>query len=298
MDRHGLCPGPAKALQLLGDWAGYLYGSFTCAGEYFGSSNPQDACVELCMPKYMATSVCHLEERREHLGLALAGQLIVVTCRCLSGDVGGAIVGMVIFVIGNQARCSLRVWPLTTYIVVAAPFGIIDTFSLVRSLWTLGTGFVFPTLTQHLLADLQAVSLLIAPAAEIWGASLASESYLDPTMVFLPSPGHSGNFSSSLPLAPAMQYLQPGHGRSQVQGYLGGQNFLAQGLQFFAPSAPYASTASPRASMGDTGGADEDCCYHCGQPIRTAQEGWFGTGAHTDMLYCGRCWASWSSPER
>lgn len=330
-----------RAVQTWLEWADFLFPGLATGNHCLGScsTSAKQNCRDLCFPMYMPTVMQDIENRRDNLGLALLGQLIVISCRCLTGDVCGSFVGMIIFVAGNNARCSLKASNLTSFVVLATSLGTFDGLSLLRGLWTSGTSFFMLPFEEHVLLDLHAISLLVAPISEIYGACIAWESYLNPSMLFgihggaphcmVPMASHNSVFGVPPALRHPSQLLVHA-GAAWPQGFL--QDGSVHGTPFFAPSdlygsgpsAPHTSSETgappsmppstpPHAGrqsrgmaispiamgiMAGTGGADEEHCFECGQVVRHNSEGWCGTGTHSQILYCRKCWASWSVMER
>mmetsp|Transcript_62861 Transcript_62861/g.175738 ORF Transcript_62861/g.175738 Transcript_62861/m.175738 type:complete len:399 (-) Transcript_62861:68-1264(-) len=178
--------GAQSFLDFCESWVGSA-GSY-CAGARQSTGGPLAVAWDICMPPYQATAVDVLEERRWNLGLTLLGQLTVVTCRLVTGHVGAAVVGLCVFVVGNRARCSLHSGSLTAYVVLGGGFAATDTLSLLQELLSYGTSFVAFPVGDHVVRDLSALSMVLAPVVEGLGANIAWNSYLDPTMLFTTSP--------------------------------------------------------------------------------------------------------------
>lgn len=285
------------------DWTSYITGGLTTGCACIGSRSDdiRVVCADICFPTYQPTVVHELEESRDYLGLALAGQLFVVTCRCLSGDFGSAAVGMVVFCAGNTARCSLRSANLMGFIVLATSTGVLDSVGLLRHLWAHSATFLALPFHRHILTNLLAVSMVVAPISEMTGVAYAKESFLTPEMLFRPSPGMHMPPSSSM-------YNTPPRSRSQGQlvphsNFAWLHNFspsqLLSGGQNVAPSAP-ALTELVGFQQGGTGGLQVagtgesgEHCRQCKQATRNSAEGWYGSGAYSQTFFCANCWAAW-----
>lgn len=188
------CPSPLVVGQQAMDWFSYLFGSKR-------SSNGDDGpgireIIEACCPTYLPTTVAKLERNRQNLTLALAGQLSVVICRVLTGHLGGGVVGLIVFVVGNNARCSLQASNLTCYVALGFCAGAMDLFDLFQHFVGGSSIFALPFL-DNMAQDLQALSLFTAPICEIGGARIAWDSYLSPAMLF----EAGGSTSSHMPMA-------------------------------------------------------------------------------------------------
>lgn len=175
------------ALRAWVDWTNHLVGGggpggplACCAGVRRSGTT---RCRDLCLPAYRPTDVEALEVSRENLAVALFGQILVVTCRCLTGNVAGGLLGMVVFILGNHARCSLKAANLTGYVVVGFTIGTLDAATLVARLADVG-------LWNFLLGqDMTGLAVLLAPAAELVGARAAWQSYVDPQRIWAVSAG-------------------------------------------------------------------------------------------------------------
>jgi len=192
------CDSTWNFAQSMVEWSEYILGGgnngILCVGPR-GSTCKQ--ARDACFPTYQPTQVAQLEDQRQNFALALMGQFIVVTFRVITGQFGAAIIGSVVFVIGNQARCSLQNSALTSFIILGYTVGILDVYELGRKVIELGGGFVVLPFEENVITDIAALSMLLAPITEVAGARMAWDSYLTPSMLFLPSP--------SAPPAPLVQ---------------------------------------------------------------------------------------------
>jgi len=139
------------------------------------------------MPRYMPTDIEELEERRTSLLLSLTGQFTVVLFRFMTGHWSSAVIGLVVFVVGNRARCSLQNTTLTSFVVLGFGTGLLDSVDLLHNILSYGSHFFVLPLEANLLQDLYAISLVLAPAVEIGGARVAWDSFLQPELLLRPS---------------------------------------------------------------------------------------------------------------
>jgi hypothetical protein len=157
-----------------------------CGGRGAGSGSKK--MRDICLPTYHPTQIVQLEEQRQHLGLALMGQFVMVTFRVVTGNVGGAAIGALVFIVGNQARCSLQASALTSFVILGYTLGSLDAVELIRHLASDHFDFFQLPFNEHVILDLNAMQLILAPFIEVTGARLAWDSYLTPSMMFLPQP--------------------------------------------------------------------------------------------------------------
>eukprot|EP00435_Cladocopium_sp_Y103_P061074 s211_g22.t1 len=172
---------PLTAMQSMYDWAQHIV---QASARCFSFEDPDKHVMwETLVPKYCPSTVQSLETRRENFALALTGQLSVFFCRFLSGHFGSSSVGLLVFVVGNNARCSLQPSELTCYIALACGAGTLDILDLVQQV-VAGTIAVHLPFADHLALNLQAFGLLIAPICEFAGSHMAWGCYLTPAMLF------------------------------------------------------------------------------------------------------------------
>ncbi|CAE7630370.1 DHRSX [Symbiodinium pilosum] len=180
-----VCSQPLSLLQSLAEWAQYVVqGTARCAGGGGSEVSSSRVIWDALVPQYHPTTVASLEERRENLSLALMGQLSVFFCRLLTGHWGACGIGLIIFVVGNNARCSLQVSELTCYVALSGCAGGLDALDFLQRL--LQGNYItlaFP-FAQNLALNLEVFSVWMAPVAEILGARTAWGCYLNPSMLF------------------------------------------------------------------------------------------------------------------
>lgn len=183
-----VCGSPWAVWQSLFQSGGLL--GHRCFGQR-SSSNADDGepsglqlLWDACFPPYNATTVRTLEANRQAMALALAGQLTVVVCRVLTGHVGAGAVGLIVFIVGNNARCSLQASNLTSYVGLGFAVGSMDTVDLFQRLTNLGNVFFALPFETHMAQNLDAFALFLAPICEFAGARIAWDSYLSPSMLF------------------------------------------------------------------------------------------------------------------
>lgn len=279
---------------------------------------------DTCLPTYKATHVHELEIRRSSMALALAGQLLVIGFRAISGHVGSCLIGMVIFVVGNNARCSLQSSTITGYVITGLTFGVFDAVDLVKHLFGMGSAFLIFPFSSNITSNLPALSMLIAPVAEIGGARIAWDSYLQPSMLFQRpmdgSPGVASRLQDEMPLspwwwnqfspsAPLVYCDTAGHGSSSECSHgaaIDGSHLSPQKWAlprspdpeqrwWVLPNNAASSGEKPWDSAVKT--TFQETCAQCGDGI-VGGDAWYGAGHHSAHLYCGRCWAYWASGSR
>eukprot|EP00490_Sorites_sp_Unknown_P013356 CAMPEP_0114669364 /NCGR_PEP_ID=MMETSP0191-20121206/37935_1 /TAXON_ID=126664 /ORGANISM="Sorites sp." /LENGTH=224 /DNA_ID=CAMNT_0001924835 /DNA_START=44 /DNA_END=714 /DNA_ORIENTATION=+ len=119
-------------MQSMYQWAQHIV---RASARCFTSEDPDSHVFwETLVPRYCPSTVPALEARRENLAVALAGQLSVFFCRFLTGHWGSSGVGLMVFVVGNNARCSLQVSELTCYLALAGGAGALDVLDLLQHL--------------------------------------------------------------------------------------------------------------------------------------------------------------------
>mmetsp|Transcript_11310 Transcript_11310/g.21301 ORF Transcript_11310/g.21301 Transcript_11310/m.21301 type:complete len:332 (+) Transcript_11310:35-1030(+) len=325
------CSQPWTAVQAIYEWAQYIVqGAARCAsGPSNGDVGTGRVAWDALVPRYHPTTVASLEERRENLSLALMGQLSIVFCRLLTGHLGACGIGLIIFVVGNNARCSLQVSELTCYVALGGCAGTIDAFDLISHFLQGGHHLVLALpFADNLASNLEVFSLWMSPMAELMGARTAYGCYLNPSMLFefeAPNPQmslqsqygqpifHAGHFAAagfrSVPPRPSdpMRTRMPGvwgDVASMMPGWPGMMDARSQPMgsgntegQFPGyDSEGYASSSRDRphavTSQSKRRNDSEVCCTGCGDAVPPG-EGWLGTGAFYGQVYCARCWSSW-----
>lgn len=226
------------------DGVGYIMAAAGSDGSFCGSGGRGGGsghgcrkARDICLPTYFPTQVVHLEEQRQSLGLALMGQLVVVTFRVLTGSIGSAVIGSLVFVIGNQARCSLQTSSLTSFVILGYTIGALDSVELVRHVVDLRFSFFMLPFQENIITDLSAMAMLMAPIIEVLGARIAWDSYLTPSMLFIPQPSA---------LASIQACRRPGS--VDQDGRWFSSLSVATGFQDFAPLAPDVDSCSERES--------------------------------------------------
>lgn len=260
--------------------------------------------------------------------LALLGQFSVILFRLVTGHVGGGVMGLVVFVVGNQARCSLQNSTLTTYVVLGMTTGLLDLYSLLTNLLIYGPGFFALPVEPNLSRDIEAISLILAPISEILGAQMAWDSYLTPELLMLRP--DAGDMCYSMPRPWTMHHMSPsaGLGMRPLQWPPQRGESWFPWLESAQSSAPWQTSSSsqaqhawrgyggytaPRArrSSAGTGGdhdgytagsgepmqedssfCDNQQCDECGREVEAI---WTGTGSYNNHVYCNECWNSWTS---
>eukprot|EP00929_Paragymnodinium_shiwhaense_P026789 TRINITY_DN15844_c1_g2_i1.p1 TRINITY_DN15844_c1_g2~~TRINITY_DN15844_c1_g2_i1.p1 ORF type:complete len:406 (-),score=46.33 TRINITY_DN15844_c1_g2_i1:8-1225(-) len=176
------------------EWSEFLLGgSASLCLSTNRSAGPDDTMHkmrDLLVPAYFPTTIPELELSRDKMVLSLTGQIVVVSCRLLTGHFGGAMLGAVIFVVGNQARCSVQSRPLNMYVVMGSVVGLLDAADLTRH----AVDSIFMSGGMG-LGLMEKTALLLAPVAELSGARFAFGSYIRPEMLFaasVPTPAAAG----------------------------------------------------------------------------------------------------------
>jgi len=251
---------------------------------------------DLCLPEYRATTVVELEQQRELLGLALAGQVVVIGLRLVTGQFGEGAMNLVVFVWGNRARCTLNSGTISSFVVAGSMVTCLDTFSLLHNIFSnWGFGIIAFPFEQHLGHNLTVVSALLAPLTGFLGVQSAFASMITPDMLFQQcrqeetvSPPVSTMVSQALHNPWLSSWMSSGPNSSSSSW-------------LFAPSAP---PSSPQRTIADSAGAGyglpeltEQSCHECGTTV-CKNEGWSGTGAFAKCVYCYRCWVAWKTPNR
>jgi len=298
------CGSPEAALRKLAEWGEYLLGG-------------------KCMPEYRPTQDTVLELQRENLALALFGQLTVVGLRVATGHVGSGIVSLVIFALGNKARCSLQTSTLTTYVALGFSLSAVDASDLLYRAASLGTGFFVLPVEANVGTDLTSVASLLAPVAEALGAysawealgwprrALASRDYSagrlgyhdlgiqvtngDPYQALTPNiwAGHLPT-PWQCPRQCWDSYMPPPYaGPHNVDLVVGAGT---PGTEGGWPTTAVGQPADCCKALATCKGpkAPKELCAQCGIALREG-EAWWGSGSFRDQAYCSGCWTAWTS---
>ncbi|CAE7365777.1 unnamed protein product [Symbiodinium natans] len=141
-----------------------------------GAWNMLFTLLETCFQKYCATPLEEIEFRRLQFGALLLALFAVEVLRLVVGQLL-FIPGLLVCLVGNRARCSLRPWDLTLFMVLAAAVAIMDSVNLAA-----GFRGGFPEIAERLrLPSCQRVGSigdLLAPMLELCCLKVASASYL------------------------------------------------------------------------------------------------------------------------
>lgn len=319
------------AMQTMYDWAQHIV---QASARCFSFEDPDKHVMwETLVPKYCPSTVQSLETRRENFALSLAGQLSVFFCRFLSGHFGSSSVGLLVFVVGNNARCSLQPSELTCYIALACGAGTLDILDLLQQV-VAGTIAVHLPFADHLALNLQAFGLLMAPICEFAGSHMAWGCYLTPAMLFegpevrsmvmdpraypqvmstyqrqmfhslpmrLPGPasGPSGpSAPGGDPMRTRMPPVEAGWGDQVASmipmwGWPDVQAYMPFAGGYQVDALASSSQEQPHASMKRRNSVDV-ACAECGNTIRAGQ-GRCGTGDFFGCVYCSNCWNVWGS---
>lgn len=161
-------------------WWADAVGAFTGGDECCGGRGRSRACVILrdtLAPAYFESQDEALEIRRLGLGCALLGQLAVVACRLITGNLSGGVVGLVIFALGSHARSSLDRTTISGFAIVGVTVGAMDFAFLVQQACLLKASFFALPWQANLAHNLTGVAKFCAPPAELLSAKLALELY-------------------------------------------------------------------------------------------------------------------------
>lgn len=227
------------------------------------------------MPRYNPTDLQELETRRQSMLLSLTGQFTVVLFRFAVGHWSAGVIGLIVFAVGNRARCSLHNGALTSFVIMGFGCGILDGIDLVQNILSTGTGFFIFPLEKNLLQDLYAISLLLAPVSEVSGARLAWDSFLQPELLMRAPradtvqlhPGYGppppvGPWGQMVPTAPHPYAMHQGgwhwQGPQQPQEHGG---WLQGPPQKWGPDSSYQSGARPESASGRSGGSWSHAAY-------------------------------------
>mmetsp|Transcript_89714 Transcript_89714/g.262284 ORF Transcript_89714/g.262284 Transcript_89714/m.262284 type:complete len:299 (-) Transcript_89714:43-939(-) len=265
-----------------------------------GGVRPNFSCPmirETCMPRYQSTTVEALELQRSKLALALVGQLTVVTFRLLTGHVTGTAAGLFLFVVGNNARCSLRTSLVTSYVVLGSVSGVLDVFDLLREILSFGSGFLALPFDVHLSQNLSAISLVLAPVAEIGGAHCAWDCYLRPSMLFRDVSARENSAADASP------WLYHGLAAAVGQALYDPRAELPSPALLAPPASP-PRTRQPHDDAWPTPSAppdprccrspEQEACSECGAALPPGGR-WQGSGRYWGEVYCTSCWSYWGS---
>eukprot|EP00437_Effrenium_voratum_P023274 CAMPEP_0181398646 /NCGR_PEP_ID=MMETSP1110-20121109/1157_1 /TAXON_ID=174948 /ORGANISM="Symbiodinium sp., Strain CCMP421" /LENGTH=314 /DNA_ID=CAMNT_0023520621 /DNA_START=8 /DNA_END=949 /DNA_ORIENTATION=- len=290
MARH--CSQPLTALQAALEWAQHLAQATSRC--FNGEEDCHDRRVvwDTLVPRYAPTIVPSLERRRENFAVALAGQLSVFLCRILTGHFGAGGVGLIIFVVGNNARCSLQVSELTCYVALSGFVGCLDVFDLLQHLAS-GQALLHLPIDLHLAENLQALSLWLAPCAVFMSPEMFFDAQhqladprqsraaqlmflqqqhfnsmppriADPMATRMPAEGDVASMASMMPGWPGWQDV-----RAFIPGI--GQELRHDALASSSQDRPYMAVSKRSPNCVDV------ACAECGAAIRAGQ-GRSGTG--------------------
>lgn len=179
MERVRDCGGDSftSFVRSLIDWHNSIFGGGLCSGV-------TRKVRGLCLPAYVATDIEDIEDNRDRMALALAGQFTVVVLRVMTGHIGGGLVGLAIFVAGNQARCSLQHMSLSSFVALGFTVGTLDAVGFLQRLSSLGMGSFMLPIQDNFFLDVTTISSVMAPIAEMTCARLAWDSYLPASAFF------------------------------------------------------------------------------------------------------------------
>jgi len=241
---------------------------------------------DLCLPEYQATNIAELEQQRQLLGLALVGQVVVIGLRVVTGHVGGGAIGLVLFVWGNRARCSLNSTTISGFVMAGSMATALDTFSLFQNIvmdW--GFSLIALPFELHLGHNLTVISALLAPASEILGVQSALASMITPDMLFQRCRQEEAHVYPTVSTMATQALHTPL------------SSLIAPSAPPSSPPRSIAGNYAVGASLGLPEVTEQVCCSACGTTMSRG-EGWNGTGEYTKCVYCHRCWVSWRTPNR
>eukprot|EP00913_Durusdinium_trenchii_P034138 g31951.t1 len=265
----------------------------------------QHVLWETLVPRYCSSTVPALELRRENLAIALAGQLSVFFCRFLTGHWGASGVGLLVFVVGNNARCSLQVSELTCYLALAGGAGMLDVLDLIQHVVT-GAIMVHLPFVDHLALNLEATKkTVVGRGIRRHHRSGIPRSMMDPrqSMMFYPNPHrfHSLPIRPSDPMRTRMPPTEGGGAGWDVASMIPGWPW--PDVRAYMPDFGQAGQVDALASSSQDlphamkrRNAVDVACAECGCTIRAGQ-GRCGTGDFFGSVYCSNCWNVWGSSQ-
>jgi len=255
---------------------------------------------ELCLPEYRSTNIAELEQQRELLGVALAGQVVVIGLRVVTGQLGDGFISLVVFVLGNRARCSLHSATISGFVTLGSVAMAWDAYGLLYSMVsTWGFSFIALPFESNLGHNLTVISALLAPVSEALGVQSALASMITPDMLF-----QQRRQEEALVSPPVGTMVNQALHSPWLSSWMGS---YACGSSSNCPAVPSAPPSSPPRCLQESSNVGgglwlpefrELACGDCGTAL-CRSEGWNGTGAYAKCVYCHRCWAAWSMcPDR
>eukprot|EP00927_Polykrikos_kofoidii_P059480 TRINITY_DN54630_c0_g1_i1.p1 TRINITY_DN54630_c0_g1~~TRINITY_DN54630_c0_g1_i1.p1 ORF type:complete len:294 (+),score=36.70 TRINITY_DN54630_c0_g1_i1:74-955(+) len=219
---------------------------------------------DLCFPRSRSTNIALVEEKRRGFAIALVAQFAVVICRVLAHEPVGAIVGVILFVFGNNARCSLATFSLLGFVATSGTTSFVDTWSLVKSLSDCGN-HISPLLAQDHGHVATSIAAIMAPLAEIFGAVTAMEVH---------------------------DVIRGKDVSRDLRDFAG-----RMATSCLERCSPVEEAISHReAESTDTGDQNTHTyCDHC-RLVLPHSEICEGTGSFSGMFYCPTCWVTWECP--
>ncbi|CAJ1462156.1 unnamed protein product, partial [Effrenium voratum] len=139
-----------------------------------------------CFEGYFLTPVEELEVRRMQLGALLLALFASEALRLATGQLL-SVPGLVVCLVGNRARCSLRPWDLGAFLALGGSVAVLDVVSLAGILEA--TGFQAPSAR----APCQRVAFsgaVAAPLLELMCLKVAWGSYVTRDHFFVPGPSY------------------------------------------------------------------------------------------------------------
>lgn len=164
-----------SALRTAAGWGNFIIGG-ACL-KHVRKDRTCQVLQEKCVPEYAITFDEQVERKRFQVGLALAGQVAVIACRLMTGHFTCACLGLVVYILGNNARCSLYIPTVSGFIAVGFAAGCLDTLELLHRLTSGVAGFYTFPFDANLVNDLSAMAFVLAPVTEVGGAALALDIY-------------------------------------------------------------------------------------------------------------------------
>jgi len=297
------------------DWLESFSELITWTGEQvFGgnagccSGNRCRRARDLCLPEYRSTNIAELEQQRELLGLALAGHVVVIGLRVVTGQFGDAAVSLLVFVWGNRARCSLHSATISSFVMLESIAAAWDTYHLLHNVVsTWGLNFVALPFELNLCHNLTVISALLAPASEALGVQSALASMITPDMLFercRQEETQRCRQEEVLVSPPIATMVSQALHNPWLSSWMGSYPCDSSSSWPVVPAAP---PSSPQRSIEETSNVGaglwlpefrELACSDCGTAV-CRNQAWNGTGAYSQCVYCHRCWAAWSRlPDR
>jgi len=268
--------------------------------EVDGTWDISSSLLSACFEKYRTTPSEELEFRRLQLGALLLGLFAVEVLRFVASP--GQLLfipGLVVCLVGNRARCSLRPWDLTLFVALAAVVAVTDLVSLVAG-WRGG----FPEIAESFrLSSCQRVGTtgdILAPMIELLCVKVASGSYLKAEHLFVDVCSFSRVHGAYEGCTSSRRHSSSNSSTSCPTSAVTGSivSPLSSLADYFCTFVSDAfGEAQDRKPLRETEAvlsmpAPLPSCQECGAEAAGYGAG-FGTGIFAESLYCSQCWKKW-----